>query len=346
MLEQPSLEDILRAIGEPNSQVIGCSRQGRDINAHRFGEGPLNISLIAGCHADEPTGPQFLNHLVRFLSTREKHDPLLKDLSWWIVPHANPDGREVNAVWNSVDDTYYDLEKNLQGVVRELPGDDVEFGFPLPPQIGALRPENQAIFDFWKQSQVDFDLHVSLHGMLLSYGPWFLLDQDFIDDSIQLIQACQKEVIAKGYVLHDVDRRGEKGFYRIAEGFGTRPNSLAMREHFTGLNDPEMAQKFHGSSMESIRSLSNNCLTLVTEMPLFIVPRVNHQLVWPDAALAAWSKQFQHWKLLLHKGQINRQQLMQEAHAKGLVAMPVKDQMYFQWFYIWQGIKQCYGKHL
>ncbi len=72
--------------------------------------------------------------------------------------------------------------------------------------------------------------------------------------------------------LHDVDRGGEKGFWRIARGFTTRPDSRAMRDHFLACGDPGTAARFRPSSMEHARSLGGDPLTAVSEMPLFLLP--------------------------------------------------------------------------
>ncbi len=343
MISRPLLSDILSATSTATPEHIGHSRDGREIDGFKFGQGELNVSLIAGCHADEPTGTIFLNHLVKFLNQQTKDSFLLSACSWWIVPQVNPDGEFNNRPWSSPKDDIFDLPENLQFARRELPGDDIEFGFPLPPHIPSLRRENQAVYDFWKTAINPFHLHVSLHGMRTAYGPWFLIDKDFSSESQELMHQCKKEVQALNYLLHDVDRKGEKGFYRLSEGFGTRPDSAAMRDYFE--NDPQMAQKFHASSMESIRSLGDPCLTLVTEMPLFVIPRINHDLQWPDPTLVAWSKQLQHWQLLLAKKQITAREVRQIAHAKGLQAMPLTDQMHLQWTLIWAGIEQQL-KHL
>ncbi|NIR44032.1 MAG: hypothetical protein GWN99_13410, partial [Gemmatimonadetes bacterium] len=52
------------------------------------------------------------------------------DYEWWIVPHINPDGAERNRAWQHEDADAYDLGAYLSYAVRELPGDDIEFGFP------------------------------------------------------------------------------------------------------------------------------------------------------------------------------------------------------------------------
>ena len=78
---QELFEDII-AVPEtfrPDGEIIGYTRKRRPLLAHRFGRGRCRVSLIAGCHADEPVGPRFLNHLVGYLSRLAPDGPLLKD---------------------------------------------------------------------------------------------------------------------------------------------------------------------------------------------------------------------------------------------------------------------------
>lgn len=75
-----------------------------------------------------------------------------------------------------------------------------------------------------------------------------------------------------GYGLHEVDRGGEKGFWRIGRGFTTRPDSRAMRDYFLSRDAPETAARFRPSSMEHARSLGGDPLTAVSEVPLFLLP--------------------------------------------------------------------------
>lgn len=44
-----------------------------------------------------------------------------------------------------------------------------------------------------------------------------------------------------------------------------------MRTFFRAQDDPEMAQRFHDSSMEFVASLGGDPLSMVTELPLFLV---------------------------------------------------------------------------
>ena len=141
------IEEILASEDRPSltdTHRIGNSREGRDLLAHRLGEGPLQVSLIGGCHADEPVGPSMLARLAGWLQAQVADHPLLTSVTWSIVPHVNPDGAARNAAWTEVTeplrdhlgepDLGYELNRYLAAVVRELPGDDIEFGFPHDPE--------------------------------------------------------------------------------------------------------------------------------------------------------------------------------------------------------------------
>ncbi len=112
-----------------------------------------------------------------------------------------------------------------------------------------------------------------------------------------------------------------------------------MRQHFLDQGDPATARLFRPSSMETARALGGDPLTLVSEMPLFIIPGVGENLGPPDPVAAEWKRKITAW----------RQQLMRErpperihacARSGCLYAMPVRDQMTLQWTMIVAGIRQ------
>ena len=256
-------------------RVIGTSREGREILGYRFGSGPQRVSLIAGCHADEPVGPMMLDRLAAELASRPAADPLFGRLSFRIVPHANPDGEARNAAWTreivdlAAGGRGYDPELYRRHGARELPGEDMEFGFPRSAEDREARPEYRAIAEFLAAG-APYVLHGSFHGMSFAAGPWFLIEASWADRTVRLRDRLRRRVRAMGYALHDVDRRGEKGFHRIDEGFTSRPDSRAMAAYFEALGEPEVARRFRPSSMEMVRSFGGDPFTLVSEMPLFI----------------------------------------------------------------------------
>lgn len=345
---------------------IGSSREGRPIHAFRFGSGPLRVSLLGGCHADEPVGPALLGRLCGWLSGLAGDHPMLERFEWWIVAHVNPDGEARNRPWQA-GGFDFELGEYLAHVVRELPGDDIEFGFPGAARgtgrgrdadevqdagetrggggardgarHAGARPENRAAFAWWASAGGAFDVHVSLHGMGFSSGPWFLIDPHWIDRSGPLRARCAEMVRGMGYRLHDVEREGEKGFERIAPGFCTRPNHNAMREHFLGLGDEATAGRFRPSSMEAVRSLGGDTLTLVTEMPLFITPGAGETLGPPDPVAARWKARIDGWRVALASGRAAPAEVTGEGARLGVRPMPVEDQMKLQWTLVEAGLE-------
>lgn len=275
------LSSILPAIvatapAQSDLAPIGRSRQGRQLHALRVGDGPIRVSLIAGCHADEPVGPLFLRRLASYLARLDPAHELRRELEWWVVPHANPDGEAVNREWHDPDareiPNEYDLARYRRSVVREGPGDDVEFGFPTGAEDVDARPESRAIVDWWNTGEKPWSLHGSLHGMAIAAGPWFLIEEAWAARTAALRDAMVADVVRLGYQPLDIDRQGEKGFRRIGLGFSTRPRSDAMRDYFEQRGDRETAALFRPNSMETIRATGSDALTIVSECPLFLEP--------------------------------------------------------------------------
>ncbi len=382
-----------------SARLIGHSRAGRPIRGWRLGTGPLRISLLGGCHADEPVGPRFLRRFLREL-TGPRGDELRAAATWTVIPHLNPDGAIANDAWQTPGAASYDFADWLRHRRRELPGEDIEFGFPRGPddldaarpnpdrgespaertdapslrsasaqataavsngdagpanpdpeaakaaQPSPPRPENVAAWRFWR-SGAPYDLHVSMHGMSVAAGPYFLVERSWWPRFADAARELATEVATAGYTLHDVERNGEKGFHRLAPGFCSRPDSRAMRRHFLALGDPRTAARFRPSSMEAVRTLSGGgTLTLVTEMPLFVIPGVGRELGPPDPALMRWRERIAGWgeRVAVAVGEGEgvaarvQAEVRAEAVAAGLKSMPVRDQMRFQRAFIGAGL--------
>jgi len=338
ILKTPPVVDTNPA--EETGQVIGVSRDGRPIRGFRFGDGDRRVSLLAGCHADEPVGPRLLRHLTAYLSSLDASDRMLRRYNWWIVPHINPDGEVRNRLWYGDEDSRYDLGQYLAHVLRELPGDDIEFGFPEGPDDREARPENVAVYDWWHGDPEPFLVHASLHGTGFAAGPWFLIERSWEGRCGLIMDRCTDATRQLGYHLHDVERHGEKGFFRLGRGFTTRPDSRFMRQHFLGLGDEETASRFRPSSMETTRCMGGDTLTLVSEMPLFITPGVGDTLGPPDPRAVEWRGRIAAWKEDLRNGR-EPATVTTEAAGLGLRPMPVPDQLRLQWTLICAGLQQA-----
>jgi hypothetical protein len=345
------VEEILaeKAAGEapPPLRPIGRSRQGREILGTVLGSGPRRVSLIAGCHSDEPVGPAMLRRLAAHLASRPEDDPLLARHTWYVVPHVNPDGEARNAAWSDHtlpaldhlgrEDRVFDLHLYLRNVMREKPGDDMEFGFPRSPGSSGdveARPENRAVADFLAPG-APFDLHASFHGMGFASGPWFLIEPAWVDRTAALRQSLRERVKGMGYRVFDVDRGGEKGFRRIDEGFTTRPDSRSMVAWFEERGDPEMAAKFRPSSMEHVRSLGGDPFTFVSEMPLFLRPLPEGDTGRPDDPV------FRAW--LERAALAGPQEVKVEMEKAGVRGMPLRDQMRLQLAFLEEALRAVEG---
>lgn len=297
------IEEILDSEAPPPLRPIGRSREGREILGAVLGSGPRRVSLIGGCHSDEPVGPAMLRRLASHLSSHP--DPRY---TWYIVPHVNPDGEARNAVWSDpgFQAGAFDLGLYLRHAMREKPGDDIEYGFP------DLRPENRAVADFLAGG-APFILHGSFHSIAFAPGPWFLIEPAWIDRTASLRDALRERVRALGYGVFDVDRGGEKGFRRIDEGFTTRPDSRSMIAWFEERGDRETAAKFRPTSMEYVRSLGGDPFTFVSEMPLFLRPLPEGDTGRPDDPI------FRAW--------LERIAFSGDDQVRG---MPIRDQMRLQ----------------
>lgn len=343
MTPWPGIDEVLD--GGPAragyGREIGRSRGGRPIEAFQFGRGKRRVSLLGGCHADEPVGPLFLRHLANWLGSLASGSPFLEHFEWWLIPHINPDGELRNRAWYSDSDEAFDVALYLAHVVRELPGDDIEFGFPDGVDDSEARPENRAAFDWWFTAEGPFDLHASLHGMGFAAGPWHLVEPAWVDRAEHLMESCREAVAARGYALHDVERHGDKGFRRLGPGFCTRPDSRSMREHFLARGDEQTAARFRPSSMETMRRLGGDPLTLVSEMPLFITPGVGVDLGPPDPMAVAWKTRINGWRTRIVEGARADDRLdavRSDAARAGLRPMRIRDQMALQWALITAGL--------
>ncbi|MFQ5674714.1 MAG: M14 family zinc carboxypeptidase [bacterium] len=243
---------------------LGQSEEGRVIAGVVLGKGANRISLLAGAHSDEPTGPETLRaFILQSLARKDEFADLFSNFKFVVIPHVNPDGEAKNQPWIK---KWPDIEAYLQHAYRELPGRDVEFGYP------EMRPENRLVANFLKR-YAPFRLHMSLHSMSFAEGGLLLIEKHWIARTPRLRSKFATRVLDAGLRLHDHDRQGEKGFRYIGPGFTTTPEGQAMRIFFKSKGDEQTAASFHDGSMEFVRSLGGDPLCLVTEIPLFCIDR-------------------------------------------------------------------------
>jgi len=273
--DEEAIAAHLSALEGAGIASIGVSRAGRDLYGVHLGSGERHVSVIAGCHADEPIGPMTAQALPVLL--QRSFPELLERFTFHIVPQMNPDGAARNRKWFA---DPLDMAAYLKNTVRELPGDDIEFGFG---EGDGVRPECSAAQKFLAP-YAPFTAHFSLHGMAFAEGAWCLITPEWAERASTYMDDVAGLCARLEIPLHDVDRKGEKGFTRIREGFTTTPNSGAMKEFFLERDYPEMASRFMPNSMEWVRSLGGDPLCIVTELPLFLVGKRSESLEEPIKA--------------------------------------------------------------
>ena len=138
------VRSLLKKTCEENSEVadfqeLGSSEEGRPIVAAVLGNGPKTVCLVAGAHSDEPVGPEMLRTFIfQTLAQKERFTNLFSEFRFIIVPHINPDGEAKNQPWIK---KWPNVEDYLRHAFRELPGRDLEFGYP------DMRKENEVVAD-------------------------------------------------------------------------------------------------------------------------------------------------------------------------------------------------------
>jgi len=270
--DNPAIEKHLTGLHGATVERIGASRAGRPLFGVTCGSGPVQVSVIAGSHADEPAGPMTAQILP--LALARLAPDLLERCTFRIVPQMNPDGADRNRAWFADPP---DFETYLRHAAREQPGDDIEFGFADAPEA---RPECRAALA-WLAPHAPYAAHFSLHGMGYAEGAWFLLCQAWAGRAADLMDALQSLCESMDFPLHEIDRKGDKGFTRLRRGFSTTPTAVAMREYFLAQGDAAMAARYLPSSMEAVAALGGDPVCMVSEMPLFLITKGDSTLENP-----------------------------------------------------------------
>ena len=114
-----------------------------------------------------------------------------------------------------------------------------------------MLPEPQAVHNYFN-TQGPSIAHLSLHGMAIAAGCWFLLDGP-AQHHAGIWRDCLQIAETSGLGLHEFYRYGDKGFRRMGHGF-CRPRGPAMRRWAQATNQPRLAAGFGYGSMDDARA--------------------------------------------------------------------------------------------
>ncbi len=247
---------------------IGETAKKEALYAYTLGVPTLpSVSIVAGAHPDEPAGPLAALRLCQHY----KHSALLQRVRLVVIPQLDIDGVIAQADWLAPYDGQLDPIRFAKHRLRRLPGEDREFAWPGAAWGGRILPECQAADTFFR-SQGPVIAHLSLHGMAIAEGAWYLLDETGLRDAC-LWSDLKQIAVAHHFALHESFRYGEKGFRRSGRGFCTIPNGAAMRRWSLETAQP-FARHFAFSSMEAACKRASGFskpLCAVSEFPLIAV---------------------------------------------------------------------------
>ena len=83
-----------RSKGELRLEVIGQSRQGRDIYLAKAGHGPENVMIITQQHGNEPHGTEAMLNMLQdiAMSGKPEFEKIREQLTFNVIVRVNPDG--------------------------------------------------------------------------------------------------------------------------------------------------------------------------------------------------------------------------------------------------------------
>ena len=152
-------------------QVIGQSVQGRDIIAHRSGDGPLKVVLVGNIHGAYEANTHIL--VQQLMAHFEAHpEQVPPRVSLWFIPTMNPDGLATGHRWNAND---VDLNRNADTDLDGCAGNDwspdtVGREGPHPGAGGPFpfsEPETRAVRDFLKDAWVAVFYHSAAEAIFV-----------------------------------------------------------------------------------------------------------------------------------------------------------------------------------
>lgn len=258
-------------------EEIGTSLEGRPLAALTLGRGATTVTIKGNAHADEPVGAVTCVLLAQLLTNHPAWRPFLDRYRFCMIPTANPDGLNRNTGWLT---TPFDLRTYLMHVYRDLPRDDVEFGYPqtreadnsMADGAGDVRPENEACARFY-DTCAPIAAHLSLHSMAFAGGAWFLIAAEADPTPFEpaltfLTGACADEDLP----LHDEDRGGQRGFSRLRPGFHSIPTVEGMQAFFRQSGNAELTRQFRLNSMQYALRHCGARFAAVSELPYVYDP--------------------------------------------------------------------------
>ncbi|WP_240688913.1 M14 family zinc carboxypeptidase [Ammoniphilus sp. YIM 78166] len=245
----------------------GRSRQGHPILGLKIGEGRKNALCFACPHPNEPIGAMTMEFLSRALAEDEDLRKSL-DLTWYIIKSIDPDGVRLNEKWFKGPYSITDYTKHF---FRPAGYEQVEWTFPIDyKELGFQTPlpETQALMKIIDEIKPVF--MYSLHNTGFGGAYWYLSH-----DLPELYEPLKQSALKQGVALS----LGEPEAPYVTEFSPAIYQTLSVTKYYDYLEEllgsaPNI--HFGASSGDYVQRIAD-CVTLVTELPYFMDPRVQDQ---------------------------------------------------------------------
>jgi hypothetical protein len=251
---------LARYAGLLTREVVGQSRNGRPIELVTLGAGARSALVVAGIHANEPTGSLVADLLMHELAENDSLRRRL-DTTWRFVNPVDPDGFVLNEGWFS---SAPSLSNYFRHFYRPAFARQPDYTFPL--KVGSHEfleqpPENlafQAALDV-ARPQLLFPLHNCDFG-----GAFFILSRSsptFESRLRELAGELRVPVSAIGEPFAELAPLS-RGVFEAP-----RPHEMIRSAIENGIADPQSVWPAGGSSMEYADRYG--ALSVVIETPVW-----------------------------------------------------------------------------
>lgn len=184
---------------DPRFRVIDLAKTpgGNNIELISFGQGVRTVLVVGGPHAMEPIGSLTIQKLLSLLEADEGR--LSSDLTWHIIPCADPDAAQLNEGWTQYPLT---LQRFMKNYYQQPYREQVDGCFPISyknllfDNISDLASIVKGVID-----DIVPDFYFSLHNSSMT-GSCFFISRDAGQDCYTIIREMSLDL---GIPIEDFD---------------------------------------------------------------------------------------------------------------------------------------------
>ncbi|KHF39432.1 M14 family zinc carboxypeptidase [Halalkalibacter okhensis] len=244
---------------------VGRSRKGHPIQCLKIGDGSKNALCFAFPHPNEPIGAMTMEYFsFELAKNKELRDEL--DFTWYIIKCIDPDGARLNENWFKGPFTIHNYTKNF---FRPVGYEQVEWTFPIDYKelhFNSPLPETKALMKMMEDIKPDFVY--SLHNAGFGGAYWYI-SQDIPELYEGLLQSAVKQKVALSL------GEPEAPFVTQFAPAVFQTMGLAQVYDYTETFTGKVPQMDTGTSSADYASRqSEDCVTLLTELPYFFDKRI------------------------------------------------------------------------